>query len=88
MLLNLGISDLVHFDFLDPPPYETLAAALEHLFALGALNHKGSLTKLGRSMAEFPCNPAMSKMIIASEKYFFKLAYKIFFLDILAQKKL
>ena len=66
---SLGITDLVHFDFLDPPPYEALAAALEHLYALGALNHKGMLTKLGRRMAEFPCDPAMSKMIIASEKF-------------------
>ena len=71
MLLSLGIHDLVHFDFLDPPPHETLIAALEHLFALGALNHKGMLTKLGRRMAEFPTDPAMSKMIIASEKYEF-----------------
>ncbi|KAI1725162.1 helicase associated domain (HA2) domain-containing protein [Ditylenchus destructor] len=69
MLLSLGINDLVHFDFLDPPPYETLASALEHLYALGALNHMGKLTKLGRRMAEFPCDPSMSKMIIASEKY-------------------
>nr|CAD2161530.1 unnamed protein product [Meloidogyne enterolobii] len=69
MLLSLGITDLVHFDFLDPPPYEALAAALEHLYALGALNHKGMLTKLGRRMAEFPCDPAMSKMVMASEKY-------------------
>uniref|UniRef100_A0A914EIC2 RNA helicase n=1 Tax=Acrobeloides nanus TaxID=290746 RepID=A0A914EIC2_9BILA len=69
MLLSLGIHDLVHFDFLDPPPHETLVAALEHLFALGALNHKGMLTKLGRRMAEFPTDPSMSKMIVASEKY-------------------
>ncbi|KAE9550316.1 hypothetical protein FO519_006476 [Halicephalobus sp. NKZ332] len=69
MLMSLGIYDLVHFDFLDPPPHETLVAALEHLYALGAVNHKGVLTKLGRRMAEFPCDPAMSKMIIASENY-------------------
>uniref|UniRef100_A0A1I7W2G7 HA2 domain-containing protein n=1 Tax=Loa loa TaxID=7209 RepID=A0A1I7W2G7_LOALO len=43
--------------------------ALEQLYALGALNHRGELTKLGRRMAEFPCDPCMSKMIIASEKY-------------------
>ncbi|CAD5210946.1 unnamed protein product [Bursaphelenchus okinawaensis] len=69
MLLTLGIDDVVHFDYLDPPPNETVAAALEHLFALGALNHKGILTKLGRRMAEFPCDPAMSKMIVMAEKY-------------------
>uniref|UniRef100_A0A0N5AH93 RNA helicase n=1 Tax=Syphacia muris TaxID=451379 RepID=A0A0N5AH93_9BILA len=69
MLKTLGIHDLVHFDYLDPPPSETLVIALEQLYALGALNHKGVLTKLGRRMAEFPCDPFMSKMIIASEKY-------------------
>lgn len=69
MLMSLGIYDLVHFDFLDPPPHQTLAFALEHLYALGAVNHKGVLTKMGRKMAEFPCDPAMSKMILASETY-------------------
>nr|CAD48140.1 hypothetical protein [Brugia malayi] len=71
MLKSLGIHDLVHFDYLDPPPQETLVIALEQLYALGALNHRGELTKLGRRMAEFPCDPCMSKMIIASEKYNF-----------------
>ena len=69
LLKSLGINDLIHFDFLDPPPHETLVLALEQLYALGALNHLGELTKLGRRMAEFPCDPMMSKMILASEKY-------------------
>ncbi|GAB6023367.1 Putative pre-mRNA-splicing factor ATP-dependent RNA helicase dhx16 [Chamberlinius hualienensis] len=69
LLKSLGINDLIHFDFLDPPPHETLVLALEQLYALGALNHKGELTKLGRRMAELPVDPMMSKMILASEKY-------------------
>ncbi|XP_050515877.1 pre-mRNA-splicing factor ATP-dependent RNA helicase DHX16 [Diabrotica virgifera virgifera] len=69
MLKALGINDLVHFDFLDPPPHETLVLALEQLYALGALNHHGELTKLGRRMAELPVDPMMAKMILASEKY-------------------
>lgn len=68
-LKALGINDLLHFDFLDPPPHETLVLALEQLYALGALNHHGELTKLGRRMAEFPVDPMMAKMILASEKY-------------------
>lgn len=68
MLKALGINDLVHFDFLDPPPHETLVLALEQLYALGALNHHGELTKLGRRMAEFPVDPMMAKMLLASEK--------------------
>lgn len=43
--------------------------ALELLYALGALNDRGELTKLGRRMAEFPVDPMLSKAIIASENY-------------------
>lgn len=38
---------------MDPPPHETLVLALEQLYALGALNHLGELTKVilvGRDM--------------------------------------
>ena len=69
MLKSLGINDLMSFDFMDPPPSETLMRALEQLYALGALNDKGELTKLGRRMAEFPLDPMLAKMICASEKY-------------------
>lgn len=64
MLKSLGINDLIHFDFMDPPPPETLIRALEQLYALGALNDEGDLTKLGRRMAEFPVDPMLSKSII------------------------
>ncbi|XP_072845286.2 pre-mRNA-splicing factor ATP-dependent RNA helicase DHX16 isoform X2 [Pogona vitticeps] len=69
LLKSLGINDLIHFDFMDPPPHETLVLALEQLYALGALNHLGELTKLGRKMAELPVDPMLSKMILASEQY-------------------
>ena len=46
LLKSLGINDLIHFDFMDPPPPETLVLALEQLYALGALNHMGELTKV------------------------------------------
>lgn len=68
LLKSLGIDDLLHFDYMDPPPHDALVMALEQLYALGALNHKGELTKTGRRMAEFPCDPMLSKMILASEK--------------------
>ncbi|XP_077047333.1 pre-mRNA-splicing factor ATP-dependent RNA helicase DHX16 isoform X2 [Agelaius phoeniceus] len=69
LLKSLGINDLIHFDFLDPPPHETLVLALEQLYALGALNHLGELTTLGRRMAELPVEPMLAKMILASEQY-------------------
>lgn len=69
LLKSLGIDDLIHFDFMDPPPAETLIRALEQLYALGALNDRGQLTKLGRRMAELPMDPMLSKTIISSEQY-------------------
>ena len=69
MLKSIGISDILHFDFIDPPPVESIMRGMEHLYALGALNDEGELTKTGRRMAEFPCDPTMSKCIIGSEKW-------------------
>jgi pre-mRNA-splicing factor ATP-dependent RNA helicase DHX16 len=69
MLKSLGINDLMNFDFMDPPPAETLLRALEQLYALGALNDKGELTKLGRKMAEFPLDPMLAKTMVASDSY-------------------
>ena len=69
LLMSLGITDLMDFDFMDAPPAETLIRALENLYALGALNDKGALTKLGRQMAEFPTDPMLARSILAADKY-------------------
>eukprot|EP01065_Artemidia_motanka_P038090 TRINITY_DN4695_c2_g1_i1.p1 TRINITY_DN4695_c2_g1~~TRINITY_DN4695_c2_g1_i1.p1 ORF type:complete len:919 (+),score=309.97 TRINITY_DN4695_c2_g1_i1:171-2927(+) len=69
MLKSIGIHELLKFDFMDPPPPDTLLRALEQLFALGALNDKGQLTKMGRMMAEFPLDPQLSKTLCVSKQY-------------------
>ncbi|KEH30900.1 pre-mRNA-splicing factor ATP-dependent RNA helicase [Medicago truncatula] len=68
-LKKLGIDDLVHFDFMDPPAPETLMRALEVLNYLGAIDDEGNLTKLGEIMSEFPLDPQMSKMLIVSPEF-------------------
>ena len=65
-LKAMGINDLLHFDFMDPPPAQTMLTALESLYALSALDDEGLLTRLGRKMADFPMDPPMAKMLIAS----------------------
>lgn len=45
---------------------ETLMRALELLNYLAALNDDGDLTELGSMMAEFPLDPQLAKMVIAS----------------------
>ena len=60
-LKKLGIDDLVHFDFMDPPAPETLMRALELLNYLAALDDDGNLTELGAIMAEFPLDPQVGE---------------------------
>ncbi|KAI3977768.1 hypothetical protein MKX01_039831 [Papaver californicum] len=62
----MGINDLLSFDFMDPPSPQALISAMEQLYSLGALDEEGLLTKLGRKMAEFPLDPPMCKMLLAS----------------------
>jgi pre-mRNA-splicing factor ATP-dependent RNA helicase DHX15/PRP43 len=68
-LKRLGVDDLVHFDFLDPPAPETLMRALELLNYLGALDDEGELTQLGRNMSDFPLDPQLAAVILAAPKF-------------------
>lgn len=68
-LKKLNISDLVHFDFMDPPAPETLMRALELLNYLGALDDEGELTPEGTMMAEFPLDPQLSKVLLTAPKF-------------------
>ncbi|KAK9208431.1 hypothetical protein WN944_000785 [Citrus x changshan-huyou] len=62
----MGINNLLSFDFVDPPSPQALISAMEQLYSLGALDEEGLLTKLGKKMAEFPLDPPLSKMLLAS----------------------
>lgn len=64
LLKSLGVKDLLKFHFMDPPPQENMLNSMYTLWMLGALSNTGQLTELGRLMAEFPLDPALSKMII------------------------
>jgi pre-mRNA-splicing factor ATP-dependent RNA helicase DHX16 len=68
LLKSLGINDLINFDFMDPPAPDMLIRSLEQLYALGALNDKGELTKVGRQMAEFPTDPMLAKAVLQADK--------------------
>ncbi|CAI7655352.1 unnamed protein product [Penicillium manginii] len=70
LLKSLGVKDLLDFDFMDPPPQETISTSLFELWSLGALDNLGELTHLGRQMTPFPMDPPLAKLLImASEEY-------------------
>lgn len=63
----LGIDDIVNFDFVDPPPPDLLSRSLCDLYRLGALDSiHGELTKIGLQMSEFPVDPPLARVLIAS----------------------
>jgi pre-mRNA-splicing factor ATP-dependent RNA helicase DHX38/PRP16 len=68
LLKSLNIDNLLEFEFMDPPPQETILSSMYQLWVLGSLDNLGHLTPLGRKMAEFPVDPPLSKMIIVSNE--------------------
>ncbi|SCV70266.1 BQ2448_1660 [Microbotryum intermedium] len=68
-LKKLGIDDLVHFDYMDPPAPETVMRALELLNYLAAFDDDGNLTPLGDLMSTFPLEPQLAKMLIVSPEF-------------------
>ncbi|OKL61305.1 Pre-mRNA-splicing factor ATP-dependent RNA helicase prp22 [Talaromyces atroroseus] len=66
MLKAMGINDLLHFDFMDSPPTNTLLASLEGLYSLGALDEEGLINRLGRRICDFPLAPELAKALITS----------------------
>jgi len=64
LLKKLGVKDLVHFDFMDPPAPEALMRALEQLSWLGFVDEQGDLTEVGQLAARFPVEPQLAKMLL------------------------
>jgi pre-mRNA-splicing factor ATP-dependent RNA helicase DHX15/PRP43 len=69
-LKKLGVTDLVHFDLMDPPAPETMMRALEELNYLACLDDDGELTTLGGLASEFPLDPALAVMLISSPEFY------------------
>ncbi|TKA72472.1 Pre-mRNA-splicing factor ATP-dependent RNA helicase PRP16 [Cryomyces minteri] len=69
LLKSLGVRDLLDFDFMDPPPQDTITTSLFDLWALGALDNIGDLTPLGKTMTAFPMDPSLAKLLITACDY-------------------
>ena len=69
LLKSLKIDNLLEFEFMDPPPHDTILNSMYQLWQLGALDENGNLTDLGKVMVEFPLDPSLSKILIVSKKY-------------------
>lgn len=67
-MLALEFEDVESFPFLDPPHRSAIREGFVTLRQLGAINDKNELTSLGRSMARFPLDPRLSRIIIEAKR--------------------
>lgn len=65
-LKNLGIDNVMEFDYLDKPSRLQFEKSLKQLYLIDALNTKGELTRLGRELVSFPLEPVFAKALLYS----------------------
>ncbi|XP_059445289.1 probable pre-mRNA-splicing factor ATP-dependent RNA helicase DEAH4 [Corylus avellana] len=66
--LDLSDMDILKFDFLDPPSSESLEDALKQLYLIDAIDENGSITSIGRTMAELPLEPSLSRTLMEANE--------------------
>ncbi len=67
-LKSLGIDDLMKFEWVSPPPAETVLRALEGLHAAGMIDDSGRLTRMGEEVVECPVEVGIARMVICCLK--------------------
>ncbi|GJS47882.1 probable pre-mRNA-splicing factor ATP-dependent RNA helicase DEAH4 [Tanacetum coccineum] len=66
--LDLPDIDILKFDFLDAPSPESLQDALKQLFLIDAIDANGTITNIGKTMAELPLEPSLARTLIEANK--------------------
>ncbi|KAF9673682.1 hypothetical protein SADUNF_Sadunf10G0049600 [Salix dunnii] len=66
--LDLPDIDILKFDFLDPPSFESLEDALKQLHLIDAIDDTGLITSVGKTMAELPLEPSLSRTLMEANE--------------------
>ncbi|KAL8860510.1 MAG: hypothetical protein Q9178_003169 [Gyalolechia marmorata] len=61
-----GVSNVMKFPFLDPPPREAMEKALMQLFQLKALDDTGAIGEIGLEMARLPLTVPLARVLLAA----------------------
>lgn len=67
--LDLPDIDILKFDLLDPPSTESLHDALKQLYLVDAIDENGSITSTGKTMAELPLEPSLSRTLMKANEF-------------------
>jgi ATP-dependent RNA helicase HrpA len=65
-MLNLGLGELEHFPFINPPDSRLVRDGYKLLEELGAVTPAGKLTQAGRQMSRLPVDPRLGRMVLAA----------------------
>lgn len=63
----MHFGDIEKIQFLDPPRPEAIRDGYKTLFEVGATDASRELSKIGNRIKNFPCDPRISRMILAGE---------------------
>ncbi|GMG56515.1 unnamed protein product [Ambrosiozyma monospora] len=69
MLKKMGVDNILDWYWLENPGVDSLKAALQQLFALGALDNAGKVNSLGDKMAILPVAPHLAAVLIQAYEY-------------------
>src|SRR5690606_7302033 len=68
-MLSLGLGNIEHFPFLEPPDPRAVADGWQQLSELGAVDAQRKLTAIGRTMAKLPVDVKLSRMLVAAQAH-------------------
>ncbi|PRT52629.1 putative ATP-dependent RNA helicase DHR2 [Wickerhamiella sorbophila] len=63
-LKNAGVDNVYEFPWIQTPNQRSVANALLQLYALGALDSAGKITKFGSKMSVLPVDPALAAVLV------------------------
>jgi ATP-dependent helicase HrpB len=63
-----GVTDVLSFGFFEAPPRPAIEAAERLLALLGAVDHDGRITEMGRDLLKLPLHPRLSRLVLESER--------------------
>ena len=64
----MGIRNVLHFDYLDPPSEKMILEALKQLYYYQCIDADGRVTPLGRQLVQYPLQPSLARAVIRSRQ--------------------
>lgn len=64
----MGIKNVLHFDYVDPPSEKMILEALKQLYHYQAIDVDGRVTALGRQLVQYPLQPSLARALVRSRQ--------------------